>query len=186
MKSEHHATLPGFLTDLRPKPVKRTWLFLYLYLWGLGCLSGAPTLDGKDGMRESEWLRDLEAVLALNPDWTLYRCRGDSMEPILSDGDIVILQRGGFVDLGVGMLAAYRCGSGLPVLHQIVAESDDGFIMRGKGNPKGDRDLLDASNFLGSVVGIFRSKTFSRWQNHWADSFFRDRKLLYCLLDVEK
>lgn len=127
------------------------WVFLG---FALPAVARDPT--PKAQAMETGWLENLEAVLALNPDWSLYRCVGHSMRPVLEEGNLVILQESGFDHLQPGALAAYVNPQGIAVLHQIAEKTGAGFSMRGLRNDDHDPGVLTPRNFLGFVVGVFK------------------------------
>ena len=68
--------------------------------------------------------------------------RGDSMEPAIESGDLLIMRDAS--SYGVGDVVAYRVpdgdiGAGAIVLHRIVGgNGTDGYVLQGDGNPAPD------------------------------------------------
>ena len=95
---------------------------------------------------------------------------GDSMEPTLHDGDLVILRRAD--TYRPGDIVAFRVGPGEPgagrhVIHRIIGGSaETGFITQGDNKERPDRwrptgrDVVGAEAFVvpggGQVIGLLR------------------------------
>ena len=81
--------------------------------------------------------------------------RGDSMEPVLQEGTVILLRRIEFSDLEVGLDVAYRNRHGEQVIHQLVRKRGKGWVAKGINNPREDPDLVTADNLIGVLYGIF-------------------------------
>jgi len=88
--------------------------------------------------------------------WVTYVViRGDSMLPTYETGDLVILTPAATYRIGdaVGYrVPAGQLGAGLLVVHRIVDQAGDRFIMRGDNNPAPDPWQPRAGDVVGSVV----------------------------------
>ena len=85
---------------------------------------------------------------------------GVSMQPGLTEGDLVIARRPD--DYEVGDVALYRSAIlGVPVLHRIVEESADGFTLRGDNNSWLDPDRPQLSDMQGKQVATIPQ--FGTW-----------------------
>jgi phage repressor protein C with HTH and peptisase S24 domain len=103
-------------------------------------------------------IADAEAVLALNPNWYVMRCEGDSMKPYLNENDLIIVERNSYQSLEPGMIVVYRDAAGDAVVHQIQRRVGDGFKVIGYNNLRSDSSLLTSANYAGSVVAILRGE----------------------------
>lgn len=81
--------------------------------------------------------------------------RGDSMEPVLQEGTVILLRRIEFSELEVGMDVAYSNRRGEQVIHQLVRKRGNGWVAKGINNPREDPDLVTADNLIGVLYGIF-------------------------------
>ena len=74
--------------------------------------------------------------------------RGSSMEPGISQGDLVLVRQAG--SYRVGDVIAYRSSTlGATVLHRIIDEDAEGFITKGDANNFVDPDRLPAATIIG-------------------------------------
>lgn len=81
---------------------------------------------------------------------TFMTVRGASMEPRLHAGDFVVLRRA--ARYAKGDVVAYRSDHvDATVLHRIVADGDDGFVLRGDNNDFTDPDRPDAGDIVGRL-----------------------------------
>jgi hypothetical protein len=81
----------------------------------------------------------------------LLATHGVSMEPTLTEGDLVVLAPA--ASYGIGDVAAYRSPllDGGIVLHRIVAEDADGFRLAGDGNDWLDPETVAAAQLMGRM-----------------------------------
>lgn len=83
------------------------------------------------------------------------KVRGDSMEPVLQDGTVILLRRIDFSELEVGMDVAYTNRRGEQVVHQLVRRRGNAWVAKGINNPREDPDLVTSENLIGVLYGIF-------------------------------
>ncbi len=102
-------------------------------------------------------LQDAEAITALNPDWFVMRSIGPSMKPFIQDGDLIIVQGSGFEALAQGMMVVFTDDEGDRVVHAILKEVVEGFVIGGLNNDGADPLYLNRENFIGVVIGILRT-----------------------------
>lgn len=81
--------------------------------------------------------------------------RGDSMEPMLSDGTVIVIKPVEFDEIDLGMDVAYRNARGDMVLHRIVRRRSGGWVAKGLNNPKVDPDLVTPDNLIGVLYAVF-------------------------------
>lgn len=99
-------------------------------------------------------------LLALRPQWlggpALYLVvRGDSMLPAYQNGDLVIVMTQ--ADYGVGDAVAYRVpgnevGAGRIVVHRIVGQAGERYVVRGDNNPAEDPTKPTRGDVAGRVA----------------------------------
>jgi signal peptidase I len=99
-------------------------------------------------------------LLALRPQWmggpALYLLvRGDSMLPSYQNGDLVVVMAQ--ADYGVGDAVGYRVpagevGAGRIVVHRIVGQDGQDFVMRGDNNPSDDPTRPTRADIAGRVT----------------------------------
>lgn len=77
---------------------------------------------------------------------------GDSMYPILKDGDKVYLQRIPYNDLESGMIVIYQIDQFVKVCHVLIRFEDDGWVARGVNNSFEDSTLVKESNYIGVLT----------------------------------
>ena len=76
---------------------------------------------------------------------------GSSMEPVLHDGDLVMVRSA--ESYGVGDIVAYRSRAlGEVVLHRIIAVDGDRFVTQGDANSWMDAERPDADQLLGAMA----------------------------------
>jgi signal peptidase len=112
--------------------------------------------------RTLRWLACALGVVALAAGWRAlaptglggtklyYVVRGQSMEPSLHAGDLVVLE--GDADYQVGEVAVYDSTSlDRAILHRIVARRRDRLIFKGDHNPWADRERPDPDRLRGKL-----------------------------------
>ncbi len=88
--------------------------------------------------------------------------RGDSMEPVLQDGTVILLHRVPFSELEMGMEVAYRNRKGEQVIHQLVRKTRRGWIAKGLNNLREDPDPVTEANLIGVLYGVFYNQGIDR------------------------
>lgn len=79
---------------------------------------------------------------------------GESMAPLVNEGDVVVLERASRYQ--VGEVAAYRSRAlGVAVLHRIVGRIGSRFVFRGDGNSRADYERPAAGDLVGRVWVVF-------------------------------
>jgi len=79
---------------------------------------------------------------------------GESMAPLVNEGDVVVLERASRYE--VGEVAAYRNRAlGVSVLHRIVGRTGKRFVFRGDGNARADHERPAAGDLVGRVWVVF-------------------------------
>lgn len=92
-------------------------------------------------------------ILSLLGYITLAVVEGNSMEPALQTGDVVIvIKRISIRDISVGDVVVYRRGGAL-IIHRVVAVSDGILITKGDNNPLVDPPV-SFENVIGKVLEI--------------------------------
>ena len=82
--------------------------------------------------------------------------RGDSMEPLYRDRDVIILTRPDLSDLKTGQTVMFIGEDGIPTAHILVARTSGGLVTCGLNNTACDPGVLRDSAFMGVVVKAFR------------------------------
>jgi signal peptidase len=77
--------------------------------------------------------------------------RSGSMEPAMSTGGIVIIDRGARSPI-VGAIASFREPDGTVVSHRVVGIDDAGYVTRGDANRANDVATRPAASVYGTVV----------------------------------
>lgn len=136
--------------NTRIQTVATLGLFLFLALpCSVRATDPEPAVDKR--------LADALAVITLNPKWSVMLCRGDSMKPYLQENDLIIVERGSYSMLEVGMIAVYLDAAGDAVVHRIAGRTERGFEVIGIGNEGPDIPLLTSENFQGNVIAILKA-----------------------------
>lgn len=75
----------------------------------------------------------------------------ESMEPSIQKYAFVLIKQGGFDDVEVGDVIAFRSAlfSGAPVLHRVVSISPVGLVTKGDAANTADEYIVTRDNFLG-------------------------------------
>ncbi len=103
------------------------------------------------------------AVWTATQHWQPVRVTGGSMQPALSEGDLVLVDKRGRAGSGrIALLESPRHG---PVLHRIVSVGPDGSVVtKGDANKVTDFDSLPATSVVGPVVAVV---PVGRWIARW-------------------
>lgn len=82
-----------------------------------------------------------------------------SMEPTIKAGDSIIFKKTSYGSLEVGDIIVYRSQSGdtkgMYIVHRIVEETEEGFVMRGDNNVSNDPEVITKSMYVGKYVRRF-------------------------------
>lgn len=105
---------------------------------------------------------------ALGGDTTIMMVQGQSMLPTILPGSLVVAKAA--PEYNVGDIVAYTQrdgGASKIIVHRIIEETDDGFIIKGDNNPKEDvgapteddilGTVLFSTPYVGDVIGIFKN-----------------------------
>jgi signal peptidase I len=85
-------------------------------------------------------------------DWSPTLVRSGSMEPVVSTGDVVLLQTVATPDIGPNTVVAFRSGTGR-TLHRVVDRTSDGrFVTQGDANPVPDSEPVRPADVEGAAV----------------------------------
>jgi signal peptidase I len=92
---------------------------------------------------------------------------GNSMQPLYQQGDLVIVHKA--VDYQVGDIVTYRNPDIGPVIHRIVGQQDDQFILKGDHNTWTDSFLPAPADIIGKAWIQLRGvgKVFGYIRNPW-------------------
>lgn len=77
---------------------------------------------------------------------------GDSMYPMLKNGDKVFIQRIPYIDLKSGMIVIYQKEQFIRVCHVLIRLEDDGWVTKGVNNSYEDSVLVKDSNYIGILT----------------------------------
>ncbi len=80
---------------------------------------------------------------------------GDSMLPLYSDHDVIILERPALSELKPGQTVVFMGGNGVPVAHLLVNHSSRGWSTMGLNNTSLDPDTLSEGGYVGVVVKAY-------------------------------
>ncbi len=82
-----------------------------------------------------------------------------SMEPTIKAGDSIIFQKTSYEKLKVGDIIVYKSKAGdtkgLYIVHRIVEEREDGFILKGDNNQEVDSELVTKDMVIGKYKKTF-------------------------------
>ena len=81
--------------------------------------------------------------------------RGNSMEPMLADGTVIVIKPVPFSEIDLGMDVAYTNSKGEMVLHRIIRRRGNVWIAKGINNPGVDPDPVTESNLIGVLYAVF-------------------------------
>ena len=81
----------------------------------------------------------------------------NSMLPTFDRNVFLVVEKRGYADIAVGDVVAYR-GDDKLIVHRIVRQSPDGWIVRGDANDREDPTPVTPSNFYGRVAVIIFSR----------------------------
>lgn len=109
-----------------------------------------------DEARDRCPLEDASSVAVLNANWNIMRAQGNSMEPLIRHGDVIIVSGFSFEDLKPGMIALFSDDSGEFVLHRVELEEAMFFRTRGLRNRRLDPGELSPTNLKGVLVAVLR------------------------------
>ena len=80
---------------------------------------------------------------------------GNSMLPLYSDHDVIILERPALSELKTGQTVVFMDGNGVPVAHLVVNHSSRGWCTMGLNNSSLDPDTLSEGCYVGVVVKAY-------------------------------
>ena len=83
--------------------------------------------------------------------WSRAVILSGSMEPSMSIGDLVIVQRE--KEYRVGDIVVFDSG-GLSVTHRILEKAQEGFVTKGDANNVPDKELLSENHIIGRVAVV--------------------------------
>jgi signal peptidase len=106
------------------------------------------TLVGMFGLILLGWVFLAPSSLAGSLDYLVVH--GASMEPWVSQGDVVITRAGSNYE--VGEVVAYGSDLGVVILHRIVGRNGDRYVLKGDNNTFTDRFTPRDSEVLGRAV----------------------------------
>jgi hypothetical protein len=81
---------------------------------------------------------------------------GRSMQPLYTQGTILVLQKFPFELLERGMTVLYRNHASKVVAHVLVARGRDGWRAAGLNNPRHDGEPVSPENLVGVVIAAFQ------------------------------
>lgn len=99
-------------------------------------------------------LADAMHVAAMNPQWQVLRCDGDSMTPYFGANSLMLVESAKTADLSPGMIAVYRDATGELVAHIVVKQDANGATLRGYNNSRNDPEVVTDANLVGVVFGL--------------------------------
>lgn len=87
---------------------------------------------------------------------------GNSMEPTISDGDmlIILLSYSPDFSLDVGDILVYNYDDSIVVGHRIIDIRGDRYYVQGDNNPLRDSVVVDGSLIIGKIIGIIDGGNF--------------------------
>lgn len=109
------------------------------------------------GEKHCPAFEDARAIAALSQAWQVLRCKGDSMEPAIRNGDYAIVDTSAFTTVQPGMMVAFLDEDGALVLHRVELATESEFRTRGLRNRTLDPLPLSEKNFQGVVIAVLRS-----------------------------
>lgn len=132
----------------------RTILILAALLAGFASTASGSIRSGVSLDRAAQEAINLTAS---RPGWEVMVAEGRSMAPHFAAGDILITDSRAFARIRPGMIVVYRDKDGDLVGHSVTAASDKGWMVKGINNHGPDPDIVNASNFIGVLVGILHT-----------------------------
>ncbi len=123
-------------------------LFFAAAVWATAPRSSVPFL---------EVLQTAESIAVTNPDWAVYRTRGDSMDPFYGNHSLIVVQKTRLKNLRKGMLVLYRTPSGQCIAHQVVAHHGGWIETKGADNERKDPYFIKADMIVGAVFMVLHS-----------------------------
>jgi signal peptidase I len=133
------------------------WLLLFIVSSLISC-GYAPHKDPELKLVENPMTAAVIAAIDGEGEASLITCCG-SMEPLISNGDWVIVKKVEFTNDLLGKVGAYKpTWSSNVVAHRFVSgNAKDGFIASGDNNPRSEpHEPIRADKFKGEVVTIYR------------------------------
>ncbi|MFH0837253.1 MAG: signal peptidase I [Candidatus Aenigmatarchaeota archaeon] len=94
----------------------------YIFYFGLGIALGTPT--------------------------PMFSVVSESMEPTLHVGDMVIITKANYT---TDDIVVYMRGN-MPIIHRIIAEKEDGYIIKGDNNNVADPGIVRKEQIVGKTV----------------------------------
>lgn len=77
----------------------------------------------------------------------------NSMLPTFDRNTFLVVEKRGYSELSVGDVVAYQ-GEDRLIVHRLVRQSREGWIVRGDANDREDDTFVTASNFYGRVSAV--------------------------------
>ena len=137
--------------------------FLILAIIHSGCyevevVEEASSTSGVLGVTDSSTVMKAARVISSRQGNLLIgEITGDSMEPVLSEGSVVVLQQVPYESLERGMDVVYQNRQGEQVVHKLLQKTHRGWMVKGINNPRADPDLVTEGNLIGVVFATFYS-----------------------------
>ena len=139
--------------------MKRATSALFVFLLILGMTSPA-LLQAMGPASGEQALADAARLVAMRPQFEVYRAQGDSMEPFFREDALLLVAETRWDELENGMIVLFEDAEGDMVAHQITKLRRNSAQTRGYNNRRADRDPLTAANLRGVVAGIFHTHGF--------------------------
>lgn len=137
-------------------------LVVIIALFLFGCDRAIPHLDPEiheyDTAAET-WLR-AQVYLMNNPGDLFIVANTGSMEPLLTENDLLIVVREGYADLKLGKVVTYRASwrNDDPVTHRLVRQSGDEWVVAGDANGYSDPVWMSEEEYIGTVIKVYRAR----------------------------
>jgi len=130
-------------------------LLLFLAQWPAALAFAADTPTDTE-VPFTQAIASARRVADLNTGWRVYLSRGESMLPQIGHDSLLLVARGDYAQLTIGMLVVYRDSDGDLVSHRLIARTSEGWVAKGINNYDADPGLVTSDNFQGTVFGIMQ------------------------------
>ena len=115
------------------------------------------TLEAEKSISASSLEKLMDAVLERGKSFR-FQAKGWSMSPFILDGDLISVVPISNSKLKTGDIVAYiNPGSSKLVVHRIVSDQQNAYLIRGDNQDDQDSDIILPENILGRVMRIERA-----------------------------
>ncbi|VEU83330.1 signal peptidase I [Acholeplasma hippikon] len=131
-----------------------TSLSIFIFIFSIYVIIGSSL-----AVRNNELFRIFGYSYALVPTNSMEGTNEDSF----SKGSIVIINHTPYEDLEIGDVVVYKSNEGILIIHRIIEETEEGFIVKGDNNSSADNELVTLSNYQGKHIRHFQFMNIGLW-----------------------